>query len=437
MLAVIGAPSLDGLFAHIPESLRLNRGLDLPAGKTEADTVREMERIMGGGRPPRLSFAGAGAYEHYLPAAAREIVGRGEFLTAYTPYQAEASQGSLQAFFEYQTLICQLTGLDVANASLYEAGSALAEAVIMAHRVTGKPRVLLAPGINPLYLGVVETYTRFLGLTLERMPEKDGVTDAETLSSGTDVCAVVVQHPNFYGALEPVDRIAGMARNAGALTVGHVNPVSLGLLKPPGEWGADIAVGDIQPLAAPLSFGGPYAGFMACRRDLVRRMPGRIVGMTMDAQGRRGFVLTLQTREQHIRREKATSNICSNQALVALQFTAVVAMLGASGLVRMAGTCARLAHAAARELTAVPGVNLVYGSPFFHEFVVRLPRPAAKVCAEMTVRAGIVPGVPLSRLVAGRENDLLVCVTETKNRSDVSELARELTATLALPGRNT
>ena len=322
----------------------------------------------------------------------------------------------------------------MSNASLYEAGSALAEAVIMANRATGRPRVLLARGINPLYLSVVETYTRFLGLTLESMPERDGVVDAAALSPGTDVSSVVVQHPNFYGCLEPVEQIAEKARAAGALTVGHVNPVPLGLLKSPGEWGADIAVGDVQPLAAPLSFGGPYAGFMACRKALVRRMPGRIVGMTTDGRGRRGFVLTLQTREQHIRREKATSNICSNQALVALQFTASVAMLGASGLAGMAATCAKLAHEAAGRISAIPGVRLAYGAPFFHEFVVSLPCPAEKVCADMYARAGIVPGVPLARLAPGRENDLLVCVTETKNSADVAELARELAASLTRAG---
>lgn len=430
MLGVIGAPSIDALFDSVPAALRIHGALDLPPGTTEAGTAAVVRTALGANKLPRLSFAGCGAYDHYIPAAVRPLVGRGEFLTSYTPYQPEASQGSLQVFFEFQSIICRLTGLDVANASLYEAGSALAEAVIMAHRVVPRPKVLIAAGIHPFHRRVLETYVKYLGLTLETMPEKDGATDADAVSVGADHCAVVVQHPNVYGRLEPVSGLAAKAKAAGAMTVGSVNPVSLGLLKPPGEWGADIAVGDVQPIGVPLQFGGPYAGFIACRKDLVRKMPGRIVGQTVDTNGRRGFVLTLQAREQHIRREKATSNICTNQALIALQFTIATALIGGKGLRRVAESCAALAHAGADRLGRVPGVTLPHPGPFFHEFVVRLPVSAAAVGRDMAEHDRIVPGVPLSRLEAGRERDLLVCVTETKGLADVDELAASLARSL-------
>jgi len=430
MLGVIGAPSIDALFDSVPPPLRIHGKLDLPEGRTEAGTAAVVRSALGENRMPRLSFAGCGAYEHYIPAAVRPLVGRGEFLTSYTPYQPEASQGSLQVFFEFQSIICRLTGLDVANASLYEAGSALAEAVIMAHRVATRPKVLIAAGVHPLHRRVLETYVKYLGITLETMPERDGATDAEAVTVGADHCAVVVQHPNVYGRLEPVNLLAAKAKAAGAMTVGSVNPVSLGLLKPPGEWGADIAVGDVQPVGVPLQFGGPYAGFIACRKDLVRKMPGRIVGQTVDTNGRRGYVLTLQAREQHIRREKATSNICTNQALIALQFTIAASLIGGRGLRRVAESCAALAHAAADRLSRVPGVALLNSGPFFHEFIVRLPVSAAAVCRDMAEHDRIVPGVPMSRFDPGRDRDLLVCVTETKREVDLDALAASLTRAL-------
>ncbi len=430
MLKVIGVPSLEALFDRVPKSLRLEGPLNLPKGLSEADTAEAMRDLLAKNSLPRLSFAGAGAYEHYIPAAVKALVSRGEFLTAYTPYQPEASQGSLQAFFEFQTLICQLTGLSIANASLYEAGSALAEAVLMAHRANNRPRVLLARGIHPLYRRVLNTYVQYLDVTLEDLPEINGVVDVSGLAVGSDVCAVVVGHPNFFGCLEPVAQLAEKAKAAGALTIACVNPISLGLLKPPGEWGADIAVGDVQPMGVPVAFGGPYAGFMACRKDLVRKLPGRIVGMTVDGKGRRGFVLTLQAREQHIRREKATSNICTNQALIALQFTIAVTLIGGRGLKSLAETCVARAHEAARLLGKVPGVGLVHGTPFFHEFVLSLPAPAALVCADMAEHAGIVPGVPLSRFWPERSRELLVCVTETKQRAGLEALAQGLNASL-------
>ncbi len=431
MLGVIGAPSIDALFDSVPAPLRIHGALDLPKGRSEAGTAAVVRGALAANRLPRLSFAGCGAYEHYIPAAVRPLVGRGEFLTSYTPYQPEASQGSLQVFFEFQSLICRLTGLDVANASLYEAGSALAEAVIMASRVAPRPKVLVAAGVHPLHRRVLETYVRYFGVELETMPEKDGVTDVAAVTVGDGHCAVVVQHPNVFGRLEPVAALAAKAKAAGALTVASVNPVSLGLLKPPGEWGADIAVGDVQPVGVPLQFGGPYAGFIACRKDLVRKMPGRIVGQTVDTNGRRGFVLTLQAREQHIRREKATSNICTNQALIALQFTIAASLIGGKGLRRTAESCAALAHAAAARLTRIPGVTFAAPGPFFHEFVVRLPADAAAVGRDMAAHDGIVPGVPLSRFWPGRTNDLLVCVTEVKREADLEALAASLAGALA------
>ncbi len=437
MLAAIGAPTVDALFASVPASLRLTAPLDLPAGLSEADTARTVRDLLARNRLPRLSFAGAGAYEHYIPAAVRPILSRGEFLTSYTPYQPEASQGSLQAFFEFQTIIARLTGLEVANASLYEAGSALAEAALMAHRSAPRPRILVNAGLHPLYRRVLETHMAFLGVTVETLPEQDGVTDAAAARFGPDVCAVALQHPNIFGALEPVHALAAAAKAAGAQVIGVVNPVSLGLLSPPGAWGADIAVGDCQPIGVPVAFGGPYAGFIACRKDLVRKLPGRIVGATVDGKGRRGFVLTLQAREQHIRREKATSNICTNQALVALSFTIAASLLGGRGLRAVAEACAARAHTAARRLAGIPGVRLASAAPFFHEFVVTLPRDAVAVCRAAMDRDGIVPGVPLSRLMAGRDRDLLVCVTETKQAADLEALAIALERAVAAPAAAT
>jgi len=435
MLAAAGVSSLDDLFRGVPAGVRSVKPLSLPPGKSEAETAREARTVLGLNRPVRMSFAGAGAYEHHVPAVVRAVTSRGEFLTAYTPYQAEASQGSLQAFFEFQSIVCRLTGMDVANASLYEAGSALAEAVLMAHRATGRGKVLVAAGVNPLYRRVLSTYLRFLDVRMEELPAVDGVTDAAGASVGEDACAVVVQHPNFFGCMEPVGALAVKAKAAGALVIGCVNPVSLGLLKPPGEWGADIATGDVQPVGVPLSFGGPYAGFLACRMELVRRMPGRLVGMTKDTKGRRGFTLTLQAREQHIRREKATSNICSNEALVALSFTVAASLLGGGGLRRTATISVANARRVLAGLSAFPGVGRVHGSPFFHEFALALPFDAEALAARMADDHGIVPGVPLSRFFPGRSRELLVCVTDARNDAELDDFVRAFGETLiALTG---
>ncbi len=434
MLAAIGVSSVDDLFTSIPPELRLASPLELPKGLSEADTVASVRATLAHNRLPKLSFAGAGAYEHYIPAAVRHLIGRGEFLTAYTPYQPEASQGSLQTIFEFQTMIARLTGLDVANASLYDAGSAVAEAVVMAWRANSRTKVLVAPGLHPLYRRVLETYVRYLGITVEALPEADGAIDADRVSVGADVCAVVIQHPNVFGRLEPGTAVAAKARSAGALTIAVCNPVSLALLAPPGAWGADIAVGDVQPVGVPVAFGGPYAGFLAAKKELVRKMPGRIVGQTVDVKGRRGFVLTLQAREQHIRREKATSNICTNQALVALMFTVAAAMLGGTGLRRVAETCAARTQAAIKRLGRIAGVKRSHAGPVFHEFVLDLPAPADAVVRDCVERHGIVPGVPLARLVPGRTRELLVCVTETKKAADLDLLAEALVDSLARVG---
>jgi len=429
MLKSFGVQQTESLFSTLPDSVRLERYLDLPAGLSEPEAERTIRGILAKNQMPRLSFAGGGAYEHYIPSAVKSIISRGEFLTAYTPYQAEASQGSLQAFYEFQTVVCQLTGLDYANASLYDAGSALAEAVLMAWRVTNHPRVFVAPGLNPLYRRVLETYTSHAGVLLENLPERDGIADFSRVN-WENTAAVVVQHPNYLGCLEQVEELAARAKSHGAMTIAVVNPVSLGLLKPPGDWGADIAVGDCQPLGLPLSFGGPYAGFMAVRAELVRKMPGRIVGVTVDKKGRRGFVLTLQAREQHIRREKASSNICSNQALCALAFTVCVALRGGRGLRDMASACAVRARKALERLLRIPGVKRVHNAPFFHEFVLELPFNASAICSDMARHDRIVPGVPLSRFGSARERELIVCATETKSLHDIDELVRGLAGSL-------
>jgi glycine dehydrogenase subunit 1 len=436
MLATIGVASIEQLFDEIPASLRVKSLDGVPVEMNEMQIGRLMsERARADGRP--LCFIGAGAYEHHIPSAVWAITTRGEFYSAYTPYQAEASQGTLQVIYEYQTMMASLTGMDVSNASLYDGASAVAEASLMAVRANRKSkslRILVPRTVNPQYRKVAAATAGNQGLRFEDVPyaTDTGCTVQDVLRKydGEDITALVVQHPNFFGQLEDVDSLTDWAHAHGIFVIAVVNPTSLALLKPPGEWGsggkgADIVVGEGQPLGVPLSSGGPYFGFMTTRMEYVRQMPGRIVGRTIDLSGREGFTLTLQAREQHIRRAKATSNICTNQGLLVTAATIYMSLLGPVGLERTAAA----SHARARELvaalTAVKGVRRAFGGPFFHESVLAFDRPVAPVLASLASR-GILGGLDLSEHYPELGHALLVCATETKTESDINSYVAAL-----------
>jgi len=371
-----------------------------------------------------VCFLGGGAYDHFIPAVVDAVAGRSEFYTAYTPYQAEASQGSLQVGFEFQTLICELTGLDVANASLYDGGSAVAEAALMARALTDRSgQVLVAESVHPEYRQVLATYLENLGTRLVTLPTPHGFLDPDDVKKKLDdtTAAVVVQHPNFFGCLEEVEAISAAAKANGALFIVSYDPISLGLLKKPGDYGADIAVAEGQCLGNPLMYGGPYLGLLACRQEHMRKVPGRLVGQTTDRRGQRCWVLTLQTREQHIRREKATSNICTNQALLALRAAVYLTALGPKGLRETAELCARKAHYAAAELAKVPGVKLAFDRPFFKEFVMRIPGDIFALLARLA-DDGCLAGLPLLRHYTELENGIAVSVTEKRTKAEIDAL---------------
>jgi glycine dehydrogenase subunit 1 len=430
MLAAIGAPSIDALFADVPAAARRPELLDLPCAAGEIEVERRLAAMaaknLGGGQAP--CFLGGGAYRHHVPAAVDHLIQRGEFLTSYTPYQPEVSQGTLQYLFEFQTQVALLTGMEVANASLYDGATAAVEAVMMANRLTRRKKAVLSGGLNPLYREVCETYGRFTGFALDALdPAPGGGEDLARLIDADTGC-VVVQNPDFFGEVRDYSGLAAACHAAGALLVVVVTEiVSLGLVEPPGEMGADIVAAEGQSLGNAPNFGGPHLGLFATRERYVRQMPGRIAGQTVDADGRRGWVLTLSTREQHIRREKATSNICTNSSLCALAFTIHLALLGEAGLVRLS----RLNHAAAvrlaDRLAALPGVRLI-NRTFFNEFTLALPQPAAPA-VEALARQGILGGIPLSRFHPGRAdvaNLLLVAATELTSDDDIDRLVQGL-----------
>jgi glycine dehydrogenase subunit 1 len=435
MLRTVGARGIEELLAPIPAKARLSRPLNLPPALAEADLVRHLRALAAknADADEHVCFLGGGAYDHFVPSPIDHLISRGEFFTAYTPYQPEASQGTLRTIFEYQTMIAELTGMDVANASLYDGASALAEAVLMAHAATdGREQVALSRAVNPLSRRVVAGYAEGSGLRLRDVPAGDGATDLDALNKAVSgkTAAVVVQHPNFFGCLEDVRAAAEVAHEAGALLVVATDPVALGLLAPPGALGADIVVGEGQGLGVPLAYGGPGLGVFATRADLVRRMPGRLVGATVDRDGRRGFVLTLQTREQHIRREKATSNICTNVALCALMATIYLALMGREGLRKVGELALAKAHYAARALTEVPGVGLRFGAPFFKEFVLRLPTSPERVVRRL-LKDKILAGVPLKPFDRSLGDCLLVAVTERRTRGEIDAYARALARAVA------
>jgi glycine dehydrogenase subunit 1 len=435
MLEAIGAASVDDLFGRIPPELRLNRPLDVPPALSEIELTQHVQALAGRNVPAgsAVCFLGGGAYDHFVPAVVDTVAGRGEFYTAYTPYQAEASQGSLQAFFEFQTLICQLTGLDVANSSLYEGGSAVAEAVLMAMTATGRlGKVLVAESAHPEYRHTLATYLANLEPRLQTLPTPHGFLDPDDVKTALDdqTACVVVQHPNFFGCLEEVEAVAAAAHARGALFVVSFDPISLGLLKRPGQYGADIAVAEGQSLGTPLQYGGPYLGLLACREQFVRKMPGRLVGQTVDRKGRRCWVLTLQTREQHIRREKATSNICTNQGLLALRAAVYLAALGPQGLKETAELCARKAHYAAQQLAQVAGARPRFGRPFFKEFAVQLPGSVPKLLSGL-LEDGYHAGLHLGRWYPSLDDCATVAVTEKRTRAEIDGLAAALAARTA------
>ena len=431
MLERIGVATLEDLFAEVPESVRLKRPLDILEPASETELLRELKALALGNATPEThkSFLGGGAYHHFIPTVIDLLVSRSEFYTAYTPYQPEISQGTLQAVFEFQTLICQLTGMDAANASMYDGASACAEAVLMAMRLTRRKKVLLSKALNPRYRGVVATYCRYLNMELVDVAvAADGCTDLEDLAAKLDdsTAVVVAGYPNYFGVIEDVAVLAEKSHEHGAKLVTAVaEPIALGLLKSPGELGADIVVGDGQSFGLPLAFGGPYVGFFAVLQKDVRGMPGRLVGETTDLEGQRGFVLTLATREQHIRREKATSNICSNQGLCALMATIFMSLLGKQGLREMAEQNLAKAAYAREQLSGIKGFSLVFDGPAFNEFVVRSEAPVAEVLSRLE-EAGILGGIPLGEDYPEMADCFLVCVTEQNQREEIDALVAAL-----------
>ena len=431
MLHQIGLDSTEDLFDSIPAELRLKRDLKTPAALSELELLSGFEQKAGRNTAAnRPSFLGAGAYSHYSPTVVDHIISRSEFFTAYTPYQPEISQGTLQVIFEFQTLVCQLTGMEVANASMYDGSTALAEAVLMAERVTRRSKVIACGAIHPEYMDVVRTYVQHAGIDLEVAgvdPNTGRASNEFEALLDDKTAAIVVQSPNFFGCIEDVQALADKAHAAGALLILAITEsISMGLLRSPADSGADIVVAEGQSFGIPLSFGGPYLGLFATRERYARQIPGRLVGEAYDKQGRRGFVLTLATREQHIRREKATSNICTNEGLIALAATVYMETMGRRGLQEVAQQCAQKAAYAARQISALPGFSLPYSASRFNEFVVRTPIDAGRLLKDLAEKENITGGLPLSRYFPDQPNDLLVCVTEINSRREIDALVAGL-----------
>lgn len=430
MLATIGL-TMDDLFGDIPPEL-MARSFDLPHGLSEQEVRNRLAELAGKNSIDLVLFLGGGFYDHFIPSAIYSIVSRSEFYTSYTPYQPEISQGTLQAIYEFQSAICRLTDMEVSNASLYDGGTAMYEAMMMALRITGRNKVIVDDSVNPIYRVMIHSYTRNLQIDLEETQCIDGLANREEILArlDDDTAAIIVQNPNFFGCIDDFTDLAEAAHERGALLVVSCYPVSLGILKTPGAMGADIVTGEGQSLGMPMSFGGPYLGFMASRKQYVRKMPGRIVGETTDREGRRAFVLTLQAREQHIRREKATSNICSNEALCALTALVYLSLVGKQGLRETAQRCADKASYAYQRLTAIPGVKPHFPAKwFFNEFVLDLPQEAADVIARL-IEKGFAAGFPLSRYYKGMENSILICVTEKRTKQQIGMLAEALESVL-------
>ncbi len=431
MLQALGFQSIDELFARIiPEEARFQGTLDLPPALSELEVRKVVESLARQNRADLTLFIGGGVYDHYIPAAVKHIVSRSEFYTAYTPYQAEVSQGTLQAMYEFQSAICDLTGMEVANSSMYDGASALAEAALMALRIQKKRnRILYSEDLNPRYRQVLHTYTRRQDLEIVEVPTdpRTGQMDLNFVEDALDdrTAALLFQHPNYFGILEEPFRLRELTERVGALLVVAFDPISLGILEPPGAYGADIAVGEGQPLGLPLGFGGPYLGLFAAREKYLRQMPGRIAGATVDAEGKRGYVMALQTREQHIRREKATSNICTNQMLCALTALVYLSLMGKEGLREVAEQSAQKAHYLADQLTRIPGVRLAFEGPFFREFVLELEGKTAREVRDALLADGILFGHPVAK------HRLLVAVTEKRTRQEMDRVVQRLREVMA------
>lgn len=430
MLARIGVDSIEQLFSCIPENIRLKGDLNLPAPLSELELLEYFEeKGRKNSYEKYLSFLGGGAYDHFIPAVVDYLSSRGEFLTPYTPYQPEVSQGTLQVIFEFQTLICQLTGLDIANASLYDGATGAAEAVLMAYRIKNKKRLLVASNLNPEYRQVIYTYTKNLGLEVVELPyEATGKIDKKGLESSLnfETSVILCQSPNYFGVIEDIKSLADSAHQHDALLAVVISePVSLGLLEAPGKLGADIVTGEAQSFGLPLSYGGPYLGFMACKKDFVRQLPGRIAGQTVDVEGRRGFVLTLSTREQHIRREKATSNICTNQAYCALRATIYLETLGRQGLKKLAWLNLQKTAYAIEQLTSIPGVSRKFNGPVFNEFVLEFPEAWEKINQRLEEK-GILGGLGLGKHYPGLEKCALITVTEKHSKEKIDRYVQAL-----------
>jgi glycine dehydrogenase subunit 1 len=435
MLLSIGVKSIEELFAQIPTDLRLRRELQIPQALSEIELTQHLAKLASGNRSASdgVCFLGGGSYDHFIPSVVDAIAGRSEFYTAYTPYQAEASQGSLQAFFEYQTLICQLTGMDVSNASLYEGGSSVAEAVVMA--IAHQERrgdVLVPESLHPEYRLVLSTYLENLNCRLVTIPTPEGFLHPDDLKKviNEQTLCVILQHPNFFGCLEEVEAITELAHRHKAWSIVSFDPISLGILKGPGHYGVDVAVAEGQSLGTPMGYGGPYLGILACRQEYVRKMPGRIIGETIDRNGKRCWVLTLQTREQHIRREKATSNICTNQGLFALRAAVYLTALGPQGIKETAELCTRKAHYCAEELTKISKLQLRFNRPFFKEFTVRLPKEVNEILKKAR-QENYHAGLALGQWYPSLKDSMTVAVTEKRTKEEIEGLASVIRKSLS------
>jgi glycine dehydrogenase subunit 1 len=432
MLEHMGLSAIDDLLAPVPEHVRLNRSLALPPAMSEPDLKRLLIGMAAKNKnlDTTISFLGAGSYDHTIPSVVPHLQRRSEFVTAYTPYQPEVSQGMLQAIYEFQTMVCQITGLDIANASLYDGSTAVVEAVLMALGPAGRGEIVVSMGVDPQYRRVLATYAFARGFSIKEVLIRDGVTSLEELETavGPGTAAVVIQQPNFFGCIEDMHAIESIVHKGKTLFVSVITePASLGLLAPPGDYGADIAVGELMSFGNTMSYGAPALGFMAAKQKFIRLMPGRLVGQTLEEGGKKqiGYVLTLQTREQHIRRERATSNICTNQSLLAVGATIFLAALGKQGLRELGALCLQKAHYAFRQITAIPGFEAAFSSPFFDEFVIKLPVSTAKLRGYFD-RANIIGGYPLREAYPGMDDYMLFCVTETRTRADIDHLVSVL-----------
>ena len=434
MLQDMGLNSVEDLFKNINPQVRVKESLDIPEGISELEAQRKLISLSEKNLSTKncISFLGGGTYNRYIPACINTVIERSEFITAYTPYQPEVSQGTLQAMYEYQSMICNLTGMDVANASVYDGASAAAEAILMAARLTNKSKALVASTLNPEYKQVIETYCSGESIQIEYIPFKDGKSDINSINQQADIYAcILIQNPNYLGSVEDVYEISGICKNIKAKFIVSVDPVSLALLKSPGQYGADIVVGDIQPLGIGMSYGGPHAGFIACKTEYLRQIPGRIAGMTKDRDGETAFTLTMQTREQHIRRAKATSNICSNQALMALAATTYLSVMGPEGLKEAANISTQRAHYLAGKINEIPGFKVLY-SNFLYEFVVQVQGLNLNELTSELKKQNILPGINLGDKFNELQNCLLICVTEMNDVDSIDKFVESLTISQAV-----